>query len=128
VPPLRVVIADPCPDNRDSLALLLSLEGITAEQVESLAALDARLRAGPADAVVSEIFATPELTSQVIRNAAPEVPVAFYTTRGSCADYHRSAAAGCQHFVKPLGVLPLLEWLTAPLPSRVSLASACGVN
>ena len=106
-----VVIADPCADNRDSLALLLSICGFDADRVGSLAALRDRLRSGPAAGVVTEVFGNPEATARAIREAAPQVPLAFYTTGSTDTARRQSADLGARHLVKPLDVMRLIQWL-----------------
>jgi CheY-like chemotaxis protein len=117
----RVIIADPCPDNRDSLAELLRLCGFAAETADSLDAVLARLLAAPADAVVTEGFGDLARTCRAIRAAAPGVPVAFHTTRGEPADVRLARALGCWHFLKAASTEDLLGWL-AGWPS----AGGCG--
>lgn len=113
----RVIVADPCPDNRESLALLLRLHGVAAEGVEDLDRLQILLRTFPADIVITEVFGTTQSTCTAIRNAAPNVAVAFYTTRSHPADLCRSARQGCRHFIKATDLDRLLDWLD--LPRRV---------
>ena len=109
--PLRIVVADPCADSRETLAELLCLHGHEAVPVPNLQALTARLRETAADAVVTEVFRDPEGTCSVIRAAASSVRVAFYTG-WSCPDDKRWAVAlRCRYFVKPDGIDKLLGWL-----------------
>jgi hypothetical protein len=108
-----VVIADPCADNRDSLALLLTICGFDADRVGSLAALRDRLQSGPAAGVVTEVFRSPEATARAIRDAAPRVPLAFYTTGSTDTARRQSAVLGARHLVKPLDVTRLVQWLSS---------------
>lgn len=106
-----VIVADPCADNRESLAELLRLYGFAAETADSLDALLARLRGAPAAAVVTEGFGDLGRTCRAIRDAARGVTVAFHTTRGQPADVRLAMALGCRHFLKASGTADLLGWL-----------------
>ena len=111
--PTHILVVDPCPDNRKSLAQLLGLHGFAAEPIDSIETLLGRLAAGPADVVVTEVFADPAHTWRQVHAAAPGVAVAFHTTRAHAADVRCSGTPGCPHFLKPTGVEPLLAWLAA---------------
>ena len=107
----RIVVADPCPNNRESLAELLRHSGFAADPVADLDALTARLRAGHADLVITELFGSPEATCQAIRGAEPGVGICIYTAWTRPGDACCPPALDCQHFVKPEGLDRLLERL-----------------
>ena len=108
---LRIIVADPCPDNRESLALLLQLQGYLLEEADSLSALVARLQLAPVDLVITEIFRTQSHTHSAVHDAAPGAAVAFYTTCTDLAEIHRSADLGCEHFIKATHMERLMKWL-----------------
>lgn len=108
----RIIVTDPCPDNRESLAEVLRLYGFAAEAVEDLDTLLIRLRAGPADVVVTEVFGDLDRTCRAVRTVAPGVRIAFHTTREQPADLRLARALGCRHFLKATRTGDLLKWLT----------------
>ena len=107
-----VIVADPCPDNRESLAMLLRLHGLAVEEASTLSALVAHLWTTRADLVVTEIFGDPGATHAAIRSAAREATIAFHTTWSQPDDVLSSEALGCRHFIKATHTESLVRWIT----------------
>ena len=93
---VRVIAADPCADNRESLAELLQLYGFACGRHPQMPSSPRALATRP---------------SWAIHDDAPGVPVAFHTTRGQPADVRLAKALGCPHFLKGAGTADLLKWL-----------------
>ena len=106
----RIIVADPCQANRETLADLLRQLGFAADPVADPAALTERLRSGPVDVVITETSCGLADTCRAVRSANPAAEVAVYTAWTRPVDEVRSAELGCRHFVKP-DVVNLLGWV-----------------
>ena len=107
----RIVVADPCPDTRQTLADLLRLHGFAADPVADPGALGTHLRAHPTDVVVTDTFRGLADTCRAVRAAAPTAVVMVYTAWARPADEAAAADLGCHYFLKPDGVFELIRWL-----------------
>jgi hypothetical protein len=104
----------------------LRLYGFTAETADSLGALLCLLRTTHADVVVTEVFGDPVRTCRAIRDVAPDVMIAFHTTRGHPALVGQMRALGCGHFLKATNTAGLFMWLAGRRVGEVGRGATVG--